>query len=117
MTAESSGREVEIAPPANVIDMNTRHAVNKDGAIGPVELTPGEMFDIYNDRLDRIECAVEDNRKTLADIRETMVRTEQMVQTFLTAVKPVVDDLIPTVVSLSEHPMLRTFLGGKKKNK
>lgn len=98
----------DLGPAPTIIDSNVRFRFESPS--GPVSHTAQELFEIYNERLDRIETQV-------MDIRETMVRTEEMVQKFIAAVRPVVDDLIPTVVALSEHPMLRTFLGGKKKNK
>jgi hypothetical protein len=58
-------------------------------------------------RLYRIEARI-------TAIEQTMMRTETMVQEFIGAVKPVVDDLIPMVTQLADNPMLRTLIGRKK---
>ena len=82
--------------------MTVVHSARCDAANGSVCLC--DPLDV---RLAEIEFQV-------TAIRKSMDETEAMVRKLIAEVGPVVQDLIPMVQNLTEHPMLRMLLKGKK---
>lgn len=60
-----------------------------------------------SERLDAIETDIR-------LMREKMDETEAMIRKLVAEVGPVVQEVIPMITNLVEHPMLRMLLKGKK---
>jgi uncharacterized coiled-coil protein SlyX len=67
------------------------------------------------DRLDAIEKELAEVRITLDLIRDTMVRTETVVEKTIATITPIIEDLKPTIEKLMEHPLVKMMAGGKRK--
>jgi hypothetical protein len=74
---------------------------------GPVQHSHTDLFNILNTRLERIEQRQE-------EIRETMIRTEEVVQKFIAALTPVLDDIVPMISNMVENPLIKMAFRGKK---
>lgn len=65
-------------------------------------------FDRLFDQIDNMEKELEEVHKELQFIKETIVKAD-------TTIAKVAAEVMPTVNSLMEHPMLKVFAGKKAK--
>jgi hypothetical protein len=87
-------------------------------ALKPLDLTPCHMYPEHDMwKCDHTDCRVERMEVRQKEIIETMKRTEDLVQKFIAAVKPALDDVIPMIASLAENPMISMLFSKKKKER
>lgn len=84
--------------------------------IEPLDLTPGHMYPDHNVfECQHTDCRIERIELSLQEIRETMIRTEELVQKTIAAVKPAIDDVLPVIAGLADNPMIGMLFRKKGK--